>query len=367
MTVKECPSPYPDATIASIRLELWIKGGTTVSRAALIALLFSFLLPVPLSAQSWARKMFKVTKHDFGAVARGAKAEFKFSFENLYKEDVHVRSVRSSCGCTIPKISKKHLKTFEKSSIVAVYNTRSFLGKKNATITVTIDKPFYAEVQLNVTGYIRGDVVFNPGVVKMGEVEQGQQVVRKVTVEYAGRSSWKIVDVRSTNRHFEVALKELERSRSRVVYQMVVKLRSTAPAGYLQDQLTLVSDDTRRKTIPLHVEGRIRPALTVSPKSLYLGNVKSGDKIQKKLVVRGKKPFKVTAIHCQNADFKFELPKKAKKLHFIPVTYIAGDKTGKFSAAIRIETDLGKTFTASLSAIGAITTAEASVSLSDDK
>ena len=79
---------------------------------------------IDASAQEWATKMFKTKSHDFGSVARGAEAEFSFEFENLYEEDLHVASVRSSCGCTTPTIAKRDLKTFEKSQIVAKYNTR---------------------------------------------------------------------------------------------------------------------------------------------------------------------------------------------------------------------------------------------------
>jgi len=46
-----------------------------------IAVLASFAKPVAVSAQDWATKMFKKTSHDFGFVARGAKAEFAFEFE----------------------------------------------------------------------------------------------------------------------------------------------------------------------------------------------------------------------------------------------------------------------------------------------
>src|SRR5687767_9627208 len=107
--------------------------------------------------------MFQTTEHDFGTVARGAKAEFAFEFENLYEEDLHVAKVYSSCGCTTPAIEKRDLKTFEKAQILATYNTRAFLGQKSATITVVFDKPQYAEVQLEVSGYIRSDVVLEPG------------------------------------------------------------------------------------------------------------------------------------------------------------------------------------------------------------
>lgn len=154
----------------------------------------------PSSAQEWAKKMFTTTSHNFGSVARGAKAEFSFEFENLYEEDLHVASVRSSCGCTTPTITKRDLKTFEKSQVVATYNTRSFLGQKGATITVVIDKPYYAEVQLSIEGYIRSDVVFDPGEVNFGEVEQFNASEKTLTVSYAGRTDWRITDVRSAQR-----------------------------------------------------------------------------------------------------------------------------------------------------------------------
>ena len=45
------------------------------------------------TAQDWARKMFDKTTHDFGVVARGAKAEYRFVIENIYEEDAHIKSV----------------------------------------------------------------------------------------------------------------------------------------------------------------------------------------------------------------------------------------------------------------------------------
>ena len=48
--------------------------------------------------------MFKVKDYDFGSVARGAKAEYKFVFENLYLEDVHIAKAYPSCHCTDVRI-----------------------------------------------------------------------------------------------------------------------------------------------------------------------------------------------------------------------------------------------------------------------
>src|SRR6188508_2135467 len=86
------------------------------SALAIGALLTMSLCSGNASAKEWAQKMFKVTTHNFGHVAHGAKTEFAFELQNTYEEDVHIAEVRSSCGCTTPTISKQTLKTWEKGS-----------------------------------------------------------------------------------------------------------------------------------------------------------------------------------------------------------------------------------------------------------
>lgn len=313
---------------------MWRKAGFSVG--------LLLLAGSPVSGQDWARKMFQHTEHDFGHLARGAKAEFEFVVSNIYLEDVHIAGVRSSCGCTSPRIKKALLKTYESGAIVAAFNTRSFRGRKGATITVTFDRPLHAEVQLHVAGYVRGDVMVRPGSVQLGSVERGTPTDARLAVDYAGRTGWKILEVKSSNPH--IAAKAVPRSRGgrRVSYQLLVHLDGSAPVGYLNDHLTLVTNDRRSPQIGVRVEGRVTSAVTVSPASLFLGVVPPGKKVTKKLVVRSKRPFRILSITCANASFEFDTPRDGapKPLHVVPVTFVAGSSPGKVSETIRIETDL---------------------------
>jgi hypothetical protein len=307
----------------------------------LAALALLACLPAPSArAQEWARKMFKVTEHNFGTVARGAKTEFRFEMTNIYKEDVHVASVRSSCGCTTPQVTKQTLKTWEKSEVVAVYNTTSFLGSRNAVITVVIDQPFPAEVQLKVAGYIRSDIVLTPGFAELGTVGHGESAEKRIAIEYAGRNDWKIVDVRTTHDYLEVELLEKGRGGGRVSYEMLVRLRAGAPPGYIDEPLTLVTNDTRMTRFPVDVRGKIEAAVNVSPSPLFLGVVQPGEPATKQLVVRGKKPFKIIDAKCDDPRFTCEVGDETKTLHFVPVTFTS-DEPCKAATKIVIETDLG--------------------------
>lgn len=311
-----------------------------MSRVCIVTLVVLLCAASATRADDWAGKMFEARDHDFGAVARGAKTEFQFVITNVYEEDVHIAGVRSSCGCTTPRVSHETLKTYEKGAIIASFDTRGHLGQKSATLTVTFDKPFYAEVQLNVSGYIRSDVVFNPGEVDFGTIRPGGTAEKKVEVNYAGRSDWQITGIKTAHDYLEAEVVETKREGGQVAYELVVKLKDNAPKGYLNEQVMLLTNDRKSDRMPIEITGRIAADLTVSPSSLSLGTLRPGQKVTKKLVVRGSGPFRILNVNCEDPAFEFATDDSEKPLHMIPVTYTAGTEPGKFNCKIEVETSL---------------------------
>jgi len=310
-------------------------------RCASVATLAVAFSAEAAQAQDWANKMFSVTSHNFGTVARGAKTEYRFTFRNIYKEDLHVVGVRTSCGCTSPEVSKHDLKTHETADIVAKFNTRTFLGQHGATLTVTFDKPYFAEVQLRVAGNIRGDVTFDPPFVDLGNVDLGKGAERNVRVTHVGSTPWEIKDVRSANPNFEVQLSKPTHSATQSVYDLMLRLKPETPAGYVKGQLILVTNDPRAVQIPMDVEGRIVAEVTVSPQLLALGTVQPGRSVTKNLVVRANRPFCVTGVSCADGCLTCPVKETAATVHILPVTFQAGDAVGKIERQLKIATDLG--------------------------
>ena len=309
--------------------------------------LFLFLLltitqifSAPVHAQDWARKMFKVHEHDFGTVARGSEQKFRFEITNLYKEDVVIDSVRASCGCTIPSIEKQTIKSLESGAILATYNTKSFVGSRGATVTVTISKPFFAEVQLQIEGFIRGDVVFVPGKIELGNIKHGATVTQEVTVKYAGRSSWKITDVQCDKDYYEVEIVDRSMVANQVHYRLLIRLKPEAPVGYIKDDLILITDDADKGKLKLAVTGNVMPPVTVSPASMVLGTVPPGAQVIKRMVVKADQPFKITGVTADQDGFSFEVSKEKKKVHLVPMTFVAPGEAAMINAIIRISTDI---------------------------
>ncbi len=298
------------------------------------------IVSVASFADDWAKKMFTETDHDFRIVGRGTKSEYHFELKNIFKEDVHIASVRTSCGCTTPIVTKETLKTHETGSVIAKFNTDTHIGVKSAVLTVVFDRPFFSEVQLTVRGNIRTDVTFTPPEVSFGECAEGEVKQEEVVITHTGPVNWEILDVRSHCGDLTVRLEPAVRKPGMVSYRMLVDMKGTMSAGDIRERLTLVTNDTRFPTIEMAVSGRIRPSLEVSPVAVGLGELKPGQTVEKRLVVRADQEFGVNDIFCGDERFTFEMPEGKKKLHFVKMSFTAGDEPAQIAQKVRIISDL---------------------------
>jgi hypothetical protein len=317
---------------------------------------FALMLLLSASVQSacgqdWVKAMFERSSHDFGNVPRGAKAEYEFVLTNKYQEDLLISEVRSSCGCTSPRIGKRVLKTYEQGTIICEFNTRSFIGPKSAVVTVVFERPFHGEMQLLVKGKILSDIVTEPGEIQFGELDQGTEKATEVSVKYTGLRTWEITDVRSANQHLGVKLAKVESRNKPVEYKMQVRLKESAPPGDFSDQIVLVTNDKEYNLVTIPVRGSVLPPL-VMPVSVDLGTVKAGQPVRARMVIRSNEAFEVRKVECEDVRFTFapELGKSAK-VHAIPVEFQSGE-VGAFRKTVTVHTSLAEGGTASTQVSG---------------
>ncbi len=282
-----------------------------------------------INAADWSDTTFPVKSHDFGTVAVAAKTEFRFPIHNNLSSTLHIQSVRASCGCTTPIVENSFIGPNQTGEILARFNTNTFRGKKGATLTVVIDQPFYTEVRLRVDGYIRSDMVFHPGAIEFGQIDQGNGVSKSSKILYAGRPDWQVLDVHSNRPWLMPSFNEVTRSGGRVDYELSVAIREDAPTGFFQDELVVLTNDRTMPRVPLRVSGQVESGLTVSPQAIALGSLKPGQKVTQKLILVGEKPFQVASIQAQGWDIKFAPTSEAKKLHvlypeFTPTEIVTG-------------------------------------------
>ncbi|MCF8330888.1 MAG: DUF1573 domain-containing protein [Bacteroidales bacterium] len=80
-------------------------------------------------------------KHNFGKVKPGSKQTYNFILRNEGQNDLKIRKVKASCGCTATHTGKKTLKSSEETNIKVTFNTSGRSGKQHKTITVITNDP----------------------------------------------------------------------------------------------------------------------------------------------------------------------------------------------------------------------------------
>jgi hypothetical protein len=116
------------------------KGGKrTINVVATITEYFPPMNPEQLAQAP--KLTFDKTVHDFGQVKEGTIAETEFEFTNNGKQDLIIRKVKASCGCTAGTPEKTVLKPGEKSSIKVTFNSAGREGQETKSITVFSNDP----------------------------------------------------------------------------------------------------------------------------------------------------------------------------------------------------------------------------------
>ena len=294
-------------------------------------------------AQQWARSMFSEFSHDFGNVPKGQRPEHRFVVVNKFKEDIKIRNVVSSCGCTSVSVTKKTLKMWEKAEVVAVFNSNAFDGFKQATVTVQFERPYVGEVQLTVRGNIvrTSGLSMSPKEINFGQVTEANLPERVVKLETQGDPSFRVVDVKSTFPHISVSLKETVRNSQQVGYEMRTQLKPSIPAGASDGELILIVEERNgRRQIRIPFDAKV-VAIKISPEVITLANVKPGQEIKKTIILQSEREFNITDVKCRTRAYRVKQKKKgARKVHVVDVIYTGEQEPGKHECDLSFYTDL---------------------------
>lgn len=312
-------------------------------RVRLLLAFGALLATQSAGAQNWVDAVFPERSYDFQTVARGSKIRHSFRLVNHTNQEIHIASWRTKCGCTEVRVGARDIPPRTQTSIDAVIDTTKFLGFKASGLTLVIDRPNYVEVDLNLTCFIRGDIVLNPGQVEFGNVQRGGNHTATLYLTYAGNiPNWGVNKMVTRSSHISAKLEELGQSyEGQKQYSLNVKLNPSVPNGYFKDEITAWTNDPSSPTIPISVTANVLAAVSVSPSIMNLGAVKAGGVVKKRVLVSSRQTFKLTGVTADR-DALTAKPDgdDAKTVHTVEITFTAPKQTGPYNGVFELATDL---------------------------
>jgi hypothetical protein len=291
-------------------------------------------------AGSWGDAMFEDLSKDFGAVPRGPTLTHPFRLTNNTNNTVHIASVRVSCGCVSASALQDTLAPGQTTAIQAHMDTRRFTGPKSVTIFVQFDQPQWEEVRLWVQANGRDDINVSPESFNLGQAARGSSPTGSVDVTLYGGGQWQIDGVQRETNYIQASVKELSRDANQVTYRVTATVRPDLPAGKWFTDLWVRTNNPSlpRVRVPLNVE--IGAPLSISPTSVTLGQVKSGSETERRIIIRGAKPFRITKI--EGTDDEISVQDNAddsKPVHILTIR-LKPTRVGEISHRLKVVTDL---------------------------
>lgn len=299
-------------------------------------------LAAPVWAGSWADGMFAELSKDFGSVPRGPTVSHLFHLTNNTGSPVHIAAVRVSCGCVSASALDTNLAPGQSTAIQAYMDTRRFYGAKAVTIYVSFDQPRWEEVRLWVQANSRDDLLLTPQTFALGQAKRGSQPSASVNVTFTGSSQWQITEVERESNYILIAVKELRRDAAEVSYQVTAAVRADAPVGKWYSDIWLKTNHPSlpKVRVPLTVE--IQSALSISPTTVNLGQIKPGSEEERKIIVRGIKPFRITKVEGTDDQLAVrDSTVDSKAIHVLTVT-LRPKAPGELDRKLRVWTDLNE-------------------------
>jgi len=211
---------------------------------------------------------------------------------------------------------------------------------RTVTVFVTFGQPSFDEVRLTVQANSRNDFVVTPDHLAFGAIKRGTTTPSTVTISFYGAPGAKVTEVKGESNYVQTSIQEVKTQGGEVAYQLTAKLRDDTPVGKWFTDVWVKTNipSMPQVRVPLTVE--IESALSVSPEAADLGSVAVGKEVEKRIIVRAVKPFKVTAIEGVDAQLSVtEQSQDAKTAHVL-VLKLKPEKAGDLKRVVRIVTDL---------------------------
>jgi hypothetical protein len=310
----------------------------------------------------WKTTVFPERAHDFGTVARGSRVRHTFPVINRTSSEIRIASWRTKCGCTDVRVGANVIPPGTQTTVEATIDTTKFQGYKASGLTLIVDRPVFEEIDLNMTCFIRGDITLYPGQIDFGTVRPvGKLPSVALTLTYAGgRSGWEITDMKTQSAQVKAVARELDRSADgQVRWSVTATLQPGLTSGFFKDEITVITNDSPKQTIPVTVVANVQGALSVTPSIINFGQVRPGQSVTKVVRARSSSAFTITKLTASQTELQAsEQAPGSVPDHTVNITLKAPATLGPYHAVLTVESDLKDEPPAQVKAFATVTRAQ---------
>jgi len=173
-------------------------------------LLIFFLCSLTFAQTKYAHIEVNKEKHDFGKAIEGETLVYDFIISNSGDADLILKTIRSSCGCTVAQPEKVELKPGEATKLHVEFDTAEREGEQQKYIFIYSNDPSRKELRIAVAANIYSKLSTEAANMKFGKlkleknkydfgnVKEGKFYIANIKLINAGEGDLEIKNVSST-------------------------------------------------------------------------------------------------------------------------------------------------------------------------
>lgn len=234
---------------------------------------------------------FEKPVFDFGTVKRGQKLTATFVFKNNGKGSLTIQGVQSACDCTTSDAVKgKVFAPGESGSLDVVFDTKDYSGKITKALTVITNERPMPDRTLTITAIVNSDVDAYPPLADFGDVVLNQTPQQTIHLKNNMKTELKIEKIRYNEEYLDVGYTKDGRE-----FAIYVKLKPTAPIGFLKDTIWIRNNSNALPEMPIPVRASIRGQIAATPTYIEFGSVQVSEKSSRLVSLTAVDGFDITS------------------------------------------------------------------------
>jgi hypothetical protein len=251
---------------------------------------------------------FAQTELDFGQVWDGAVVEKEVTLINDTAQPLAIKSIESSCGCTVASLAKMELPASASVPLKIKFEAPTAFEAYAADKQVVVVAASGAKALLSVKATVVPRITMEPTSVAPLTLEETESASREIKLLNHTKEPWQALQVTAP-----AGVKATSRLQGAEAW---VKLEITREAmvneDWSEEALKIKTGMRAREEIEVKLNGTRERALVMMPSPLNFGFVEAGSSVTKSAIIEHKRlgeKFEITLVETPSSEIKTELKK----------------------------------------------------------
>jgi len=220
---------------------------------------------------------FEKLVNDFGEVSPQTKNSCEFKFKNTGKGTLKIGRIKSSCGCTVPRLDKLEYAPGETGAIQVTYRVGSHPGLSSKNVYVDSNDKKNPKVRLTVKATVVVKVEHKPQSFRIS-LRNEDLGLEPITLRSVDKQEFSIKSFSSTSDCIKAQFDPQAKS-VQFVLQPEADIEKLKNTSYGSVDIELTHPECKKVNIRFSVQKRF----TISPPTISLYNAKPGEAIKRKV------------------------------------------------------------------------------------